>query len=381
MLIGESLAEHSWVIRDCDTPAKAFKAMFDLHSHATGNDAVRLETRWVNEVPVGDGFMEYIATMSMLKDQLGRIGVARTEKNLCLRMMTPLSTYPDDHPFREAWKWLNNKFQGEPDKMTLDYFRRRIQSATDKISNDKTVTRVTTMSKTDTRDADYHALTALTKSFTELAMAMQANMKPANQKYTGSSKNRSAYSRCRFCKSSEHEIEDCDDPAFDITIYRKNRGNFDRTNSDHGRNKGRSNVGAGKRFGGREKANHVDDGSNANVQGRDDSDNVMNKTCDCYEQIGKPPSSGIDPDVACEGGGYLYPSLAPLVCPLPKTENKITDVTDVSTDNIFESESISESLYHTTMSTLETETRPTIIDSGSTRTMWADGDMFIGAQN
>lgn len=45
LLINESLEEHSWVIRECDTPAEAFKTMFDLYSGATQNEAVHLETQ------------------------------------------------------------------------------------------------------------------------------------------------------------------------------------------------------------------------------------------------------------------------------------------------------------------------------------------------
>lgn len=99
VLIQESLESHSGVIKECETPVAAFQAMYDLYSGATNEDATRLETKWVNEKPNGDAFMEYIAVMSQLRDKLSQIGVTRTEKDLILRMMGALGSYPEGHPF------------------------------------------------------------------------------------------------------------------------------------------------------------------------------------------------------------------------------------------------------------------------------------------
>jgi hypothetical protein len=182
VLIKESLGDHSWVIKSSETPSAAFKVMFDLYSGATKNDAVRLETQWVNETPVGDNFMEYIATMTALKDKLAKVGVTRSDKDMCLRMMAPLSEYPEGHPLREAFVYLNNKFKDDPDTMTLSKFTQFVQSTVEEFKNPisrRNVNRPTT--KIEDTD-DMRALAVLTKRVSELALAV-ANTRtaPANR--------------------------------------------------------------------------------------------------------------------------------------------------------------------------------------------------------
>jgi hypothetical protein len=168
VLINESLGEHNWVIKDCKTPVEAFKVMHSLYSGATNNDAMRLETKWVNETPKGDAFMEYIATMTLLKDKLKTISIDKTEKELCLRMMGPLSAYPEEHPFREAWKWLDNQFTDNPEKVNLAYFKRYVLSATDKINAANTER----TKKKSEREDDSYALSTIARLTERLEKAL-----------------------------------------------------------------------------------------------------------------------------------------------------------------------------------------------------------------
>jgi hypothetical protein len=229
-VIGASLGSMRWFIKDAKEPDQAFKAMHDRFSGATQHDAVKLETRWVNEKPKGDSFMQYIATMRLLKDKLERISITRTEKDLCLRMMIPLSQYSEGHPLKEAYKWLDNKFRESPSDITLDYFTRYIQSAVEKLADEDGNHSVTNKGLEDT-----HALLTMTRLVEKMENALAMSHQNRNNKPTSSGKS---YSGCHFCKSQHHQIANCDDPKFDPSRWNRDRENAQRKR-DNGNGQGR----------------------------------------------------------------------------------------------------------------------------------------------
>ncbi|KAJ9102079.1 hypothetical protein QFC20_005088 [Naganishia adeliensis] len=171
VVINESLGERWWIIEDCKTPVEAFKLMHTTYSGATTNDATRLEARWVNERPRGDAFMEYIGTMSAIRDKLKIIKIERTEKDLCLRMMSPLGEYGEGHPLRKAWEWLDKVFTDDPDKIKLSHFKRFVLDATDKLE-DYTAKRPTPTKRTTDYDHDNHSLVTIAKLADQLQRAL-----------------------------------------------------------------------------------------------------------------------------------------------------------------------------------------------------------------
>lgn len=384
VLIKESLGSHSWIVKDAETPSAAFQKMFKLYSGSTGNDAVRLETQWVNEKPIGDDFMAYIARMSIVRDKLEKIGVKREEKDLVLRMMSPLGAYPEGHALREAWKWLDKTFQHDPTNLNLEYFTRFVQSAINEL-RDEDVKTPTFTRKSRIDDEDMRALSVLdlSKRVSELALAVaNANDRTRNQqppRFRQQDGGSYTSSGCRFCRSPRHITERCDHPNFNIDTWNRHRGLNGRGDQQQGREGGH----AGRRNGKWEKANAADTGNEGGVLGVTNlgSGKTMNKTCDCYEQIRTPRSSGIDPGAACEGS-ISNTSLAPCVrrFPIP-SEIKDSDAADMAADHICTSESISEQLYNTTIASSDTSTWDTIIDSGCTKTMWADANMFSESTN
>jgi transposase InsO family protein len=338
-----------------------------------------LEARWVNEAPDGDNFLEYMATMSMLMDQLSRIDVKRTEMDLCLRMMTPLGKYPEGHQFRKVYDAIDNQLQDDPSKVTLAYFRRRILAATEKMQAGAKSARPSQSYVKTEPQSDVYALATLTKTMKELALAMGVNM-ANNINRLGHDDNASRGDKfCRFCRSTYHWIENCNHPRYDPAVHQKHKNKVGGSGAGGGaRSKGREERGKSgpKRFGGREKANVVEYDS-------DDNEDMM-KDSECYKQIGKHPSPGIDPGVAFKGGDLCEASLDPSVCPpgfCPEIKNM--DIIDTVADHATLSESISECLYHAALviSDTNTESKDTIIDSGCTRTMWADEKMFSTSTN
>lgn len=301
VLIHESLGTHRWVVKDAETPGAAFKAMHDLYSGATENDATRLETRWVTETPKGDNLMEYIATMTMLKDKFALINIDRSEKDLCLRMMTPLSQYPDEHPYREAWKWLNKQFIDDSSKVTVAYFKRYVQAASEELANHGTIAK----GKNDSVIDDAHALLVIERLTQKLEHALSmVNSSTANKKnWPGSAE----YTGCRFCGSKRHQIKDCDDPGFDSERWKRNKGSGKVAGNGVMPDPRRKTETRGGRGRG-EKAHLVNDGpegrdgSDADVSALVSSGMKMNKALELYEQIGKHPSPGMDPGAVGKGG-------------------------------------------------------------------------------
>jgi transposase InsO family protein len=378
VLINESLGEHNWVIKDCKTPVEAFKVMHSLYSGATNNDAMRLETKWVNETPKGDAFMEYIATMTLLKDKLKTISIDKTEKELCLRMMGPLSAYPEEHPFREAWKWLDNQFTDNPEKVNLAYFKRYVLSATDKINAANTER----TKKKSEREDDSYALSTIARLTERLEKALAMTTGGGNR--SGGGTNASTYTGCRFCKSLNHEIRNCDHPHFDLEKWKRSRnGGKPQADRSNYSNKGRSDNKNGR--GKSEKANWAEDDSDGE---KDRDSNVstgtnamkMKNSVDCYVKIGKHPSPEIDSGaVSKRGATSLAPPVRPPREPLESKNSIIADM--IGGTASFISESISEQLFNATISDIPSNGSDTILDSGCTRTMWRDKRMFASSTN
>lgn len=181
---------------------------------------------------------------------------------------------------------------------------------------------------------------------------------------------------CRFCRRRDHKIADCNDPRYDPLVHKKHLEDVGQSGSSHGsKSKGRQERhGDGGRK--KERANVVE------VESGSEDDNTMSMDYNCYDQIGKHPSPGIDPGEAYEGGDSTDPSLTPLVCPLASSaEIQDKDITDGVTNHISSSESISECLYHAALVSSNTTSCNTIIDSGCTRTMWANPGMFSPSPN
>jgi hypothetical protein len=208
-VVSESLGSLRWIIKECSEPDQAFKVMHERYSGATSHDAIKSDPRWVNEKPKGDSFREYISTMTLIKEKLNAIGSRRTEKDLCLRMMTPLSQYPDEHPLREAYKWLDNKFRDSPGDITITYFSRYVQSAMEKLSDDNH-TRTTKMKNDDTNHALLTRLVEHVLTMSDYGKNTRSTSHYAN--YTSNPAQKGNYSGCHFCKSMKHQIANCDAP-------------------------------------------------------------------------------------------------------------------------------------------------------------------------
>jgi hypothetical protein len=74
-------------------PYCQFKVMHDFYLVVTKSGATRRETRWDNEEPKGNDFLQYIVSMTVPKNKVKAIGVPREEKDLYLCMMAPLRKY------------------------------------------------------------------------------------------------------------------------------------------------------------------------------------------------------------------------------------------------------------------------------------------------
>jgi hypothetical protein len=208
-VVSESLGSLRWMIKDCEEPDEALKIIHLRYSGATNRDSIKLETKWVNEKPKGDSFMEYISTMALLRDKLKAIGVERSDTELCLRMMKALGDYPDDHPLRDVYKQLKHKFRDAPEEVTLEYFTGYVQMAMEDL-DEEDVERVSKSKKSDDMQA-LHAMTRLAERM-EQVLAMThygGNTKTSTAAQSG---NRTKYTGCHFCKSQLHQIANCDDP-------------------------------------------------------------------------------------------------------------------------------------------------------------------------
>jgi hypothetical protein len=381
IVIQVSLGARRWIIKEAETPSAAFLHMHKLYSGATKGDKVKLENQWVNAKPKGDRFMEYIAEMSLIMNKLNGIGITRTDTDLCLRLMASLSQYPADHPFGKTWDWLDNQFREDPDKVNLQYFKENILAATEKLNN--TTTEDTNH---DNRSSSDHALLAVTK----LAERLERVYLMASKGGQGKGKPRADtpfgpnYTGCNFCKSLQHKYANCDHPEFDPDRHRQKDKKMV-TGSKFGNKKRQDGGNTAKRF---ERSNVVEDrGSHSeseedddDVSGRYRSGMKMKKACECYNQIGSPPSPGIDPGAASKGGSHVS-FTPPVRRPHQKHETKKMDVADGCADNVFNSESISESLYKATSGHDSHSTMDTILDSGCTKTMFQDRRMFDQSRN
>jgi transposase InsO family protein len=390
VLINESLGDRWWIIENCKTPVEAFKLLHTTYSGATSNDATRLEARWVNERPHGDDFMEYVGTMTAIRDKLKIIKVERTEQDLCLRMMSPLSEYEEGHPYRKAWEWLDKTFTDDATKIKLEYFRRFVLAAAEKLEDYRAKRPAPPLPRRNTaQDHDSHSLVTIATLVDELRelRALVTTTPGPTSRDRGRFDRYDRSSGCNFCHNPRHATRDCNHPDFDINRYNRDRERGRRGPQDI-KGGGKEKQGPVKRGGHRAHWAEDDRGSRGSRRGSDVSDvgastTKMNKSSDCYTQIGKHPSPGMDPGAAYEGGDLCDASLEPPVRS-PRPEDKIEDTNAADRDGVTMSsfsESIFEQLYHATISNTSISTTATILDSGCTRTMWRDIEMFESSPN
>jgi hypothetical protein len=376
-VVSESLGSLRWLIKDCTTPDAALKVMHDQYSGATKRDSVKLETQWVTEKPKGNSFLEYISVMTRLRDKLKAVGVTKTDKELCLRMMMSLAEYEEDHPLRDAFKQLKHKMRDAPDDVTLTYFTNYIQMTMEDINED------TQHGLSTKNDATMHSLLAMTRLADRMEQVLAMRESQRNDKaYSrpgNTPESRNNYTGCHFCKSMTHQIANCDHPKFDVAKWKRDREAAQRSRGTLGgpgkgslKDKGRGRSG--------ERSNWVEEDDEGDVAPVTGSTMKMKNAVDVYGKIGSSPSPGIDTGVAYKGGAT---SLTPCVrSHYPSSEVEQTDVADEVDIIIHDtSESISEQLFNAVLNGSDSDVLDTILDSGCTRTMWKDRAMFETSPN
>jgi transposase InsO family protein len=281
-----------------------------------------------------------------------------------------LGNYPEGHPFREAWKWLTHQFTDDASKVTLPYFKRYVQAAIEEIGNTDGGAARTSQVNDDT-----HALLTIERLTQKLEQAL------AMTNTTGNKRNwpgNPEYSGCRFCGSKKHHIKDCDDPGFDYDRWNRNKGSG-KPSGNRSTYDGKKKSDSKSRRGGSENAQMADSGSGGGNKDDTDVSTVntmkMNNAIDCYEKIGKHPSPEIDSGDVSKGGSAS--PAPPVRYPLRENEFEDMDVTDKHGHAMFSiSESISERLFNVMVSDITGNRSDAILDSGCTRTMWRNREMF-----
>lgn len=110
----------------------------------------------------------------------------------------------------------------DPTKVTLIYFKRYVQSAMENIKDQIDHKEQRSEKQADV-NSDNHALAASIKSLTELVPNVTSVNSSNNRQHSG----RYGERYCNFCKSSKHNISDCDHPRFDIKVYKNNLDRVD----------------------------------------------------------------------------------------------------------------------------------------------------------
>jgi hypothetical protein len=256
-IIRRSLGDNRSTIRGYTDPAKALQAIKLYFSQSSQYDAALLQQKWTTLTPVGDDVPGYMAEMNRLKSDLAEVGRVFDDAQLIAQMMLQLKKYPLGHPYRKAHDQIDYKLtdSGEVD---IPYFTRFISKAAHELAE----------TERDLMDED--------KAFLAKAKMLGYKKFPGttsnsmDKRVPGTITRSSPDLACRFCRSPNHQIANCDNPNFDPKIWKAHKERVKEKDLKGGGQKG------------------DDPGKNSANVASSNACEIMESSIDIYERVPSP---------------------------------------------------------------------------------------------